>query len=74
MAPYISLMKQATSQRNHPSKELFNALRWIVYTGIPGRLIPYDSTPWAAAHQQVQRWIKSKSPAGDPLPLRAVLG
>ena len=59
MAPYLTLMKEDASQRNHPSRELFNALRWIVKTGSPWRLIPHDFPPWAAVHQQAQRWIKA---------------
>ena len=40
-------------------RELFNAVRYMVRTGCPWRLIPNDLPPWAAVYQQGQRWIKA---------------
>jgi transposase len=58
-APYLTLMKEDAPQREHSMRELFNAVRYMVRTGCPWRLIPNDLPPWAAVYQQGQRWIKA---------------
>ena len=45
--PYLTLMKEDAPQREHPLRELFNALRWFVRAGCPWRMIPHDLAPWA---------------------------
>src|SRR5918995_4944005 len=57
VAPYLTLMTEAAPQRRHDLREVYNALRWIVRTGSPWRYLPGDLPPWAAVHQQAQRWI-----------------
>ncbi len=57
VAPYLTLMRSDAPQRVHDPREVFNALRWIVRTGSPWRYLPGDLPPWAAVHQQTQRWI-----------------
>jgi transposase len=72
-APYLTLMKEDAEQRDHPLREVFNGLRWIVRAGSPWRMVPNDLPPWHAVHQQTMRWIKAgcfESMAHD---LRAVL-
>jgi transposase len=39
------------------SREVFNALRYMVRTGAPWRWMPGDFPPRAAVYQQTQRWI-----------------
>lgn len=58
-APYLTLMKEEAPQRQHASRDIFNAVRYMVRAGCPWRMIPNDLPPWAAVHQQVQRWIKA---------------
>jgi transposase len=60
VAPYLALMDPDAPQRRHDLREVYNALRWIVRAGAPWRLLPTNFPPWAAVHQQAQRWI----PAG----------
>ena len=57
VAPYLALLREDCRQRRHSLREVFNAMRWMVRAGAPWRLIPHDFPPWAAVHQQAQRWI-----------------
>ena len=58
-APYLTLMKEEAAQRDHPLREVFNALRWMVRTGAQWRFLPNDLPPWSAVNQQAQRWLKA---------------
>jgi transposase len=57
VAPYLTLMTPDAPQRAHELREVYDALRWIVRTGSPWRYLPGDLPPWAAVHQQTQRWL-----------------
>jgi transposase len=57
VAPYLTLLPEAAGQREHSLREVFNGLRYIVKTGAPWRWMPHDLPPWAAVHQQAQRWL-----------------
>jgi transposase len=57
IAPYLTLMKEDAPQRDHPLREVFNGLRWIVRTGAQWRMLPNDLPPWHTVYQQAQRWI-----------------
>src|SRR6201993_2001699 len=56
VAPYLTLMSEEAPQREHPLREVFNGLRWIVRAGAPWRMLPNDLPPWEAVYQQTQRW------------------
>ena len=58
-APYLTLIKDAAPQRDHPLRAGFNALRYMVRAGCPWRMIPHDLPPWPAVYDQTQRWIKA---------------
>jgi transposase len=59
-APYLVLMREDAPQREHSLREVFNALRWLVRTGAPWRLMPHDLPPWGSVQQQAQRWIRAE--------------
>lgn len=59
VVPYLTLRREDAKQRDHPLREMFNALRWIVRTGAPGRMLPHAFPPWPAVHQQPQRWLRA---------------
>jgi transposase len=59
VAPYVTLMMEAAPQREYSLRAVFNALRWIVRTGAPWRMLPHDFPPWEAVYQQTQRWLKA---------------
>ena len=58
-APYLRLMKEDAPQRAYSSRDLFNAIRYMVRSGCLWRMIPNDLAPWSTVHQQAQRWIKA---------------
>jgi len=58
-APYLTLMTEEAPQRDHPLREVFNGLRYIVRSGAPWRMMPNDLPPWHAVYQQTQRWLKT---------------
>ena len=57
--PYLTLMREDAPQREHDMREIFNALRWVVRTGCPWRLMPTNMPPWKAVYEQTQRWISA---------------
>ena len=56
-ASYLTLMKEEAPQRDHPLREVFNALRWFVRAGCPWRMMPNDLPPWHVVYQQTRRWL-----------------
>ena len=59
VASYLTLMREDAPQREHPLREVFDGLRYIVHTGIQWRMMPHDLPPWHAVYQQTQRWLKA---------------
>lgn len=59
VAPYLTLMREDAPQREHPLREVFNGLRWIIRAGAPWRLLPNDLPPWHTVYQQARRWIEA---------------
>lgn len=73
VAPYLTLMDPNAPQREHPLREVFNGLRYIVRGGGSWRMMPNDLPPWAAVYQQAQRWYAAGSFEAMVDDLRAVL-
>ena len=59
VAPYLTLIRLDSDQRDHDLRAVFNALRWLVRSGAPWRMMPHDFPPWAAVYQQTQRWLRA---------------
>jgi len=59
VAPYLTLMREDAPQRDHPLREVFNGLRYIVRTGMQWRMMPNDLPPWYTVYQQTRRWFKA---------------
>jgi transposase len=59
VAPYLTLMREDAPQREHPLREVFNGLRWIVRAGAPWRMLPTNLPPWYTVYQQTRRWIEA---------------
>jgi transposase len=57
--PYLALVAPESPQRKHDLREVYNALRYVVRTGIAWRYLPTHFPPWAAVYQQTLRWIDS---------------
>ena len=60
VAPYLTLIREDAPQRTHDLRELFNALRYLVRSGAPWRMVPNDLPPWEAVYQQTQRWLRAR--------------
>jgi hypothetical protein len=43
-------MREDASQREHPLRELFNALRYVIGYEIAWRAMPNDLPPWAPVY------------------------
>jgi transposase len=55
--PYLEIFPETASQRRHDLREVFNALRYLVHSGVQWRMLPHDFPPWAAVYQQSRRWL-----------------
>lgn len=73
VAPYLTLLPLDAGQREHSLREVFNALRWLVKSGAPWRLLPHDLPPWYTVYQQTQRWIRAGCFEAIAHDLRALL-
>lgn len=59
VVPYLTLCRLDSEQREHDLRCVFNALRWLVRSGAPWRMMPHDFPPWAAVYQQTPRWLRA---------------
>lgn len=69
LAPSLALLPEAAPQRDHPLREVSDALKWLVRAGAPWRLLPHDFPPWWIVHQQSVRWLRAgvlEAVAHDP--------
>ena len=66
VAPYLTLLPEGAGQREHPLREVFDGLRYVVRHGIPWRAMPNDLPPWHAVYDQAQRWLRAGCRAGQP--------
>ena len=57
VAPYLTLLPEDVSQRIYGLRDVFNALRYIVHTGMQWRMMPHDLPPWYDVYQQARRWL-----------------
>ncbi len=56
---YLALVCEVALQGKHSLQEMFNALRYLVRTGVQWRFLPHDVPPWDAVDQQVRRWLNA---------------
>ncbi len=57
VVPYLTLLPEDASQREHSLREVFNGLRTILKTGAPWRWMPNNLPPWPAVYQRTRRWL-----------------
>jgi transposase len=57
VAPYLSLLPESARQRRHDLRLVFDALKWIAWTGAPWRALPHDFPPWQIVYQPAMRWL-----------------
>ena len=58
VAPCLTLLPEDAGQREHPLREVFNGLCYLVRYGVAWRAMPNDLPPWHAVHDQAQRWLR----------------
>ena len=61
VAPYLALLPENAGQRRYPLRDVFNALRYLVWTGAPWRALPHDLPPWIIVYQQTRRWLAAST-------------
>ncbi len=71
--PYLTLMRENAPQRRHDLRAIFNALRWLVRTGVQWAYLPHAFPAWAAVYQQARRRIAAGVFAAMAHDLRALL-
>lgn len=59
VAPYLALLPEDATQRDHKLREVFNALKWLVRAGAPWRMLPHDFPPWWIVHRQSRRRLRA---------------
>jgi transposase len=59
VAPYLTLLPEDARQREHPLREVFNGLRYVVRYGVAWRDMPNDLPPWHAVYDQARRWLRA---------------
>jgi transposase len=59
VAPYLTLLPEDAGQREHPLREVFNGLRYLVRYGVAWRAMSNDLPPWHAVYDQAQRWLRA---------------
>jgi transposase len=57
VAPYLTLCKPDAEQRDYSLRAVFNAVRYVVRSGIAWRMMPNDLPPWNVVYQQMRRWM-----------------
>jgi transposase len=57
LLPYLVLMREDAPQREHPLRDPFNAMRYVVKTDCQWRALPHDLLPWTAVYHQARRWM-----------------
>lgn len=59
VAPDLALLPLDAPQRRHDLREVFNALRYLVRSGAPWRMLPNDFPRWEIVYQKTSRWLKA---------------
>lgn len=57
ISSYLKLLPEASCQRRYASRDVFNALRYMVRSGIQWRMLPHDFLSWEMVYQQSRRWL-----------------
>ena len=73
VAPYLTLLPESAGQRDHPLREVFNGLRYLVRYGVAWRAMANDLPPWHAMYDQARRWLRAACFEMLAHDLRAVL-
>jgi len=59
VAPYLSRLRHNAKPCKHDIRHVFNAVRYVVKTGVPWAFLPHDFPPASIVYQQAIRWLHS---------------
>jgi transposase len=57
-APYLAIIPLDASQRKHEAREVLNAIRYVVKTGVQWDYLPNEFPPPEIVKAQVKRWVE----------------
>ncbi len=58
LRPHLNPGPETSGSRKHPTREIFNALRYTARTGVSLSRLPDDLPPWHVVLDNSRRWIK----------------
>src|SRR5918994_728752 len=56
LEPYLPSIKTTGRPRLHHTREILDALFYVLKSGCPWRLLPHDFPPWKTVHDWFRRW------------------
>lgn len=56
LAPLLSSPEPRGRPREHPVREILDAIFYVVRGGCPWRMLPHDFPPWGTAYSWFRRW------------------
>ena len=59
IAPLLPLPAKTGRPREHPWREIVNAIFYITTSGCAWRLLPHEFPPWQTVYAQFARWRRT---------------
>src|SRR5215204_4784776 len=56
LEPYLPSIKTTGRPRLHHTREILDALFYVLKSGCPWRLLPHDFPPWKTVHHYFRTW------------------
>ncbi len=56
LEPLLPTVRPGGRPRAHPSREVIDALRYVLRGGIAWRALPHDSPPWQTVYHYFRAW------------------
>ena len=54
--PFLPAPKRRGRQRIHSSRQILNAVFYVLRSGCPWRLLPYEYPPWKTVYHYFRQW------------------
>ena len=59
VAPYLTLLREAASQREHALWQVFDGVLYVIRRGCSWRLMSRDQPLWVVVYQQAWLWLSA---------------
>ncbi len=56
LEPYLPLVRPGGRPRSHPTRELVDAMRYVLRGGIAWRSLPHEYPPWQTVYHYFRAW------------------